>query len=385
RRIMPLADDALIEEKVRHANRILRTRARDVEETLVQLVHDEDPVVAAAAIQFCADRRLRAFAGDFEYVLAHRAETGPWVHEAARWARGVPDRAPAPGPGDEAQPRPTVVLASALRDMPCFELVSVDELFRIAQVGRQVVYDGGRPLCLAGARAHGAHFLLEGAARVGDAGPLGLARAPAAIGLNEVLEGRPFRCSATTVGPAVVLTLDRDDLLTMLSDSPQLVEGLLRARLARGDRPQAAVYPPRLSMEAVAPPAHELPPIDRVRWLRRSPLFERTGASQLLDVAASARDVPLEAGSVLFAQDREPAVFQIVAGEVSVETATGAPAAAGPGSTIGVVETLVGEACGRRAVVVRGGRALRIERDRLFEALADHVELLQHLFGSVLA
>ena len=50
---------------------------------------------------------------------------------------------------------------------------------------------------------------------------------------------------------------------------------------------------------------------------------------------------------------------------------------------VGVYETLAGAAIGRRAVVASAGRALRIEREELFELLGQRPELLQQLFGAL--
>ena len=46
---MPALEDLPRDEKVRRGNVLLKTRPRDVEETLLQLINDEDEVVAAAA------------------------------------------------------------------------------------------------------------------------------------------------------------------------------------------------------------------------------------------------------------------------------------------------------------------------------------------------
>ena len=56
KRIMPVLEDLPREEKVRRGNVMLRTRPRDVEETLLQLINDDDEVVAAAAIDLVASR-----------------------------------------------------------------------------------------------------------------------------------------------------------------------------------------------------------------------------------------------------------------------------------------------------------------------------------------
>ena len=70
---MPILEETPIEEKVRRANALLKTRPRDIEDTLAQLVHDDDEVVAAAAIQSRRGEGLWRLADDLEHVLAHRA------------------------------------------------------------------------------------------------------------------------------------------------------------------------------------------------------------------------------------------------------------------------------------------------------------------------
>ena len=61
------------------------------------------------------------------------------------------------------------------------------------------------------------------------------------------------------------------------------------------------------------------------------------------------------------------------------------PLVAGPSSTIAVAETLAGVSLGWRATVTRGGHALRLDHQELFEVLADHIDLLQGLFSGLLS
>ena len=56
KRLMLLVDDVPIDEKVRRANVVLKTRPRDAEETLLQLINDGDQIVAAAAIDLVEER-----------------------------------------------------------------------------------------------------------------------------------------------------------------------------------------------------------------------------------------------------------------------------------------------------------------------------------------
>ena len=55
---MPVLENLPIDEKVRHANLALKTRPRDVEETLLQLINDPDQIVAAAAIDLVEELKV---------------------------------------------------------------------------------------------------------------------------------------------------------------------------------------------------------------------------------------------------------------------------------------------------------------------------------------
>jgi hypothetical protein len=83
---MPILDDTPLAEKVRYANNVLRSRPRDLEDTLAQLVHDDDPVIAASAIHFGAQRQFDSLKEDFEYIATHRSQRDTFVREAALWA-----------------------------------------------------------------------------------------------------------------------------------------------------------------------------------------------------------------------------------------------------------------------------------------------------------
>jgi hypothetical protein len=83
KRLMLLVDDVPIDEKVRRANVVLKTRPRDAEETLLQLINDGDQIVAAAAIDLVEERKLWTLANDIEFALAHRDAKDWYVFEAA--------------------------------------------------------------------------------------------------------------------------------------------------------------------------------------------------------------------------------------------------------------------------------------------------------------
>lgn len=380
KRLMPLIDDLPIDERVRLANVALATRPRDVQETLLQLINDEDQILAAAAIDLVEEQKLWDLADDVEFVLAHRDAKDWYVFESASWALAayrLPDQKRR---GLWVEPLPAVQLAARLRHVPIFASVSVDELFRIAASGRQTRYEGGRTLFQEGAVPDQLQFLLDGTvtAKAGDK-----AREivpPAALGFEQILEGSAMPETVRTTDTTVCLALSRDEIRTLISANTELVEGLFRM-LAVG--PQLLVKSGTAG-EAAERPAGGLKPIEKILVLQNIPVFAGITADEMRHLASIAQEVPLNEGSTLFTESDPPAVWAVLAGRVSLDSAAGEPPiAAGTGDVVGVYETLAGTHFVRHAVVTRGGRALRIEREDLFDLLGQRPELLQQMFSAL--
>ena len=134
-----------------------QTRPRDVEETLLDLINDDDQVIAAVAIDVVRQQRLWTLAADIEHVLAHRDVRDWYVFEAASWALAE-QRMPAERRRELwLEPLPAAVLADRLRGLPLFASVSVDELFRIAAASEQVRHEPGTALLTEGAAPETIH------------------------------------------------------------------------------------------------------------------------------------------------------------------------------------------------------------------------------------
>jgi CRP-like cAMP-binding protein len=316
---------------------------------------------------------VNALRDDLAYVRAKRSADA-LVHEAAAWALA---------PGDDGLP--IVDVADRLRAIPLFGFVSVDELFRIAATAARVRHAEGAELYRQGARATEVLFLLEGSVRVGGGDPApATVAAPAALNFADMLEGRPLRYTVRTAEPVVGLTLGASDFLTMLSDNILTARGLFRMLLdSPGPFDPLAANTPA-GAPAGEPSGSNLDPVEKARLLRQNPLFGRATVDQLRDLVAVTREVRLTSGEVLLGEDKPPAMFYIMQGEIRVDAGGGPAESVGPGSTIGLVETLTGGSTSRRAVVTRDGRALRLGDDALFDVLADRSDLLQGVFGSVL-
>jgi ATP:ADP antiporter, AAA family len=379
KRVMPILDDSPLIEKVRYANTVLKSRPRDLEDTLAQLMHEDDPVIAAAAIHFVGQRHVWGLSDDLEYVASHRSDNRI-IGEAVSWALAA-RHANGGSLTASIDSLPIVELANRVRVIPLFAALSVDELFRIAEAGEEIRYPAGRELCHAATPAADVLFLLEGGARTLDGPSPGTEVVPpAVIGFEDVLQGTALRSTVSAIEPTVCFRIAADDFMTMVSDNVLLAQSLFTLLLA-SDRPRLPFTPPARVLAD-----HELPgAVHAARLLRQDPLLSRASAAQLLALTAVAPEVPLKAGTVLFDVGTPPAVYQVVHGEVVLEHSGTNMAVALAGATIGVADTLAGKTSGWRATVTKDGRALRLERDELFSVLADHVDLMQGLFSGVLA
>lgn len=384
KRVIPILEDTSLEEKVRQANSVLKTRPRDLEDTLAQLLHDDDPVISTAAIHFVERRALWGLVDDLDYVLVH-ASHNSYVVEAASWAVAASRQTGAREP--LRQPLPVIELVEKLRGVVLFDGLSVDELFRIASTGRQVWHDANRELGRHGDQLDEVQFLLDGRVRLSDEdGTLEESRAPAALAFEEMLEGSPLRHTIRTVDPAICLILSGEQFRTMLSDNSLLVQGLFRMLLAAPAAQRwRTVYSPSAPANGWQPTlGGPMAALDKAIQLRHNPLLGQASVNQLLDLAVVAREVPLQPNMVLFAEDDGPAIYHLLAGQVRLEGNGAEPIEAGPGATIGIAETLAGVSLGRRATVSEPGHALRIDRNELLDVVEDHVDLLQGIFSGLL-
>jgi AAA family ATP:ADP antiporter len=376
KRVLPLLDESPMADKVRHALQVLSSRPRGVEDTLAQLVHDDDHVVAACAVQFVTEQRLPALDDDLKYAAEHVSKVRRWVAEVAR--RALVGRTAATVPAESAS-LSVVELVAKLRTIPVFAFVWVDELFRLAEAGQETRYAAGRSL-VAGAAKPDIHLLVDGTVHVTtDTGACDVT-APAVVGAREVLRGTAMTGEVVATTPVITLRLASADFLTMVSDNALLAQGLFRTLLAPAD---VGIPHTEEHLLGPSPNGARHRPIDTALLLRRHPVFVQAGASQLMALVAAAREVTLMPGQPLFEPFDPSACVLVLEGRLSLEAEGKPPEIAGPGSVLGVVGTLAGSPWHRRGVADRPGRALRLGRDDLFEVLTDHAELLQGLFCAV--
>ena len=122
--LMPLLEDAPVEEKARKANALIRTRVRDPEDTLAQLIHDEEEALAAAAIQRVEEKGLWRLADDLEHVLEHRPARDQLVFETASWALAARRMSAEARRSRWREALPAVVAAERLGRVPLLRFVA---------------------------------------------------------------------------------------------------------------------------------------------------------------------------------------------------------------------------------------------------------------------
>lgn len=378
KRVMLLVEDMPDEERIRKGNVIYRTRTRDIEDTVAQLLHDENQSIASAAILLVEEKGLWSLADDLEQILAHRDVRDQYVFEAASWALAA-NRVKAERRKELWQEAlPAVELADRLRRIPLFDFTHVDELFRLARLGRQVRYEKGRALYGGGEVASSIQFLLDG--RVTMAGARDI-DAPAALAFEALLEGSPMPAAIVASERAITLSLTADEFLALLSENIELAEGIFRMLiesrgLARGHTLVHGTLGSDLKDSA------HLRAIDRVLLLQSSPWLAHATAPQLWRLSAIARETTIAAGTEPLAKGGEAAILIVLSGSLRVDSTESGTAAAG--DVIGMYETLAGTRIGAAVTAITEARLLRIDRAALFELLADHTDLLQGVFSFVL-
>jgi AAA family ATP:ADP antiporter len=397
KRLMPVLEDLPHDERVRKAHVQLRSRPRDVEETLLELINDEDQVVSGAAIDLVREIKLWALEDDIEHVLAHRDVKDWYVFEAASWTLAAKRVGEARRRDLWLEPLPAVEIASRLTRLPLFASLWVDELFRIASAGRQTRNEGGRVLLQEGSTPEAVHVLLDGTcvARSSTGEHARQIEAPATLGFEEALAGRPMTETVRCSGQCVTLSAPADTVEALLADNTDLVEGLFRTLL---EAAPIAAADARAVIKGAAPEdlqalaQHGLAPVEKALVLKAVPVFARVSAEELLQIAAIARETRLEAGTTLGAEGDAAAIVAVITGELSVEPAPQDPRdpgprsqilTAGPGDLVGVYSTMAGLPFGRTIHVTRSGSALRIERSDLFDLAGQRPALLQQMFSAL--
>ncbi len=285
-------------------------------------------------------------------------------------------------------PVPAVTLAQRLRQIPLFRFVSVDELFRISAISQQVRYEASSTVQKKGAPAEYIQVLLEGSFEIQN-GRHGAKRLdpPAMLGFQEVLEGTTIQDEAHASADSVALVMPAEEFRTLLSANIELAQGLFRMLLEQngGDSLPSRIRTSSPVQPVQTPRSREaLKTVDKALYLQTVPIFARATADELYVLAAITREVSFQPDEILFSEGHPSSILLVLSGNVALESPAGGESAnASAGDCLGAEETLAGSDWSWRGRATSPGKALRIDREALFELLADHMDLLQGIFGAI--
>ncbi len=283
-------------------------------------------------------------------------------------------------------PVPAISLVRRLKESPLFRFASMDELFRIAGIARQVRYAEGSRVQERGVPAEYIQVLVQGRFRVEAGAENGEVLAPPAmLGFQEVLKGAPLHASATAETESIALVIPAEEVRTLLAANIELAQGLFRMLLesAEADDSGHPVKAVRAAPFRYEPRATPLSTVEKVMYLQTVPILSHATAEELYEVAAIAREVAFAKDDGFLAPGTPASIVLLLSGGLELASPGGGKSQVGAGTAIGVRETLAGARFAENARVVEAVKALQIDREPLFDLLADRMDLLQGVFSAV--
>jgi CRP-like cAMP-binding protein len=296
-----------------------------------------------------------------------------------------------------------------LRKIELFRYASVDELFRISQISRQVRYEKGASVQRVGEPTEYIQVLMQGQLSVpseGNGGGSENLSPPAILGFREALEGTTLTQEASASTEAIVLVMPVEEFRALLAANIELAQGLFRTLLGSKkenpvDREAGADGPSVLEMSvsressdssvesragpvSVAFDGDELNPVDRALRLQSVPILSYATGEELYELGVISREKRVASGDNLFVEGQAASIILPLTGTVAISSPSGDNVrTVRPGQCLGVRETLAGSTWEFRGAAESPVRALIIERESLFDLLADRTNLLQSIFSSV--
>jgi CRP-like cAMP-binding protein len=281
-------------------------------------------------------------------------------------------------------PVPAISLVRRLKESPLFRFASMDELFRIAGIARQVRYAPGSRVQERGLPPDYMQVLVQGRFRVqGSDGEGGEVLAPPGmLGFQEVLKGAPLHDSATAEIESIALVMPAEEIRTLLAANIEIAQGLFRMLLesANGDESTHSRRAPSFHYERRENP---LSTVEKVLCLQTVPILSHATAEELYEVAAIAREVSFPEQESFLGAGTPASIVLLLSGELELASPGGSATRVGAGDSFGDRETLAGASFADTATVIEPGKALQIDREPLFDLLADRMDLLQGVFSAV--
>ncbi len=118
----------------------------------------------------------------------------------------------------------------ALSEMELFQAVPTDELSLLATIASEEAFDRGEQIIVENEPADSLFLLLSGEATLSRSGKtVSSVRKNDVLGAWALLEVEPYLVTATATQPVEVLQIDRESFYDLISDHPEVTQGILRS------------------------------------------------------------------------------------------------------------------------------------------------------------
>jgi CRP-like cAMP-binding protein len=229
------------------------------------------------------------------------------------------------------------------------------------------------------------HILLDGRVTIARQGEApSSATPPAALGLEETLQGLPAQATVRAIDATVTLALPIEQLRTLLADNTDLVRGLFATLAEAGPRAWPLVTPTGAGAQFAQLAENGVTAVEKVLALQRVPMFARVDAADMLALSRIARVSSFESGARLFDASTAPGLWIVLSGDVVLEALDGGSTIpVTTGDAIGASALMTGGAIGHAAEATRPVVTLRIDREEFFELIEQRPALLQQVFAAL--
>ena len=265
------------------------------------------------------------------------------------------------------------------------------ELSLLAKHSEERYFEAGSRLMREGGAAPAVHFLVEGRVTMRRGGVIYKdISAPGMVGMIPVLSQDPAGVEAVAEDDAVTLEIAADIMLDIVEDNFRFMAGALRATssqmLTCQRELEVAGLFQRSEPEEVPYPDAALDLVQRLGMMRRG-IYAQVNLEPLLELIASAEEIRLEPGTVLWeVGDTSDFSVHVVYGVIACEEPDGARNfRMGPGSLVGVLEANANQPRSYKAVTETRLVAIRSRADSFYDVLEDHTELGMGLLGFLTA
>lgn len=246
-----------------------------------------------------------------------------------------------------------------LRQLPLFAEVDLAELVVVAENVVESTFMPGEPVAPAHVRLPCVQLVVDGRVELAT-DPRRAWSSRQALGLVEVLAGRPLPAPAVATAVTHTLELEGVDLFEILEENFGLLAAVLRVLATRVL--DVGAYHPSV-VEPVLPPSSLFGLVDRMIVIRAQVPFLAARMQPLTMLAHAAREVTWLPGEVVVTEG-EPTRDVYMIGE-------GVHA----GAAIGALEVLAARPSPATVVATTTTRAVVLSGTAIFDVLEDHCEL----------